>query len=291
MNKHLEQVTSSSAPPVRCAPTHPACPQAPRAGRSAARGASRSRRTRTRRACRRTEVPSAPSPPRLRGARRRRGPPPATARRPALVRRRRHTFTGVKENEQLVAARRTYATTRTQSSAPARAASPCTPASPPGSSGAPRASRRRRASGDPGRAPALPDAEPLREHRAERLDLHLAEPGQRGDARAEVVPVARVSPDPARRPRRSRRQRARRAPARAAPCCRGNGIGGALPERGVLLGGISARDLRGLEHPEPLRISSGPRNAVGTAPAGRARSRSAARADPRRSADSPRRFP
>ena len=39
------------------------------------------------------------------------------------------------------------------------------------------------------------DAEPLREHRAQRLDLHLAEARERGQVRAQLIRVGGVGPD------------------------------------------------------------------------------------------------
>ncbi len=93
------------------------------------------------------------------------------------------------------------------------------------------------------------DVEALREHRAERLDLHLAEAGQRADALAEVLAVGGLRPD-ARRVAavvlddgrgelvHARRHRAGEAVDR-----------GLLPEERLEVG---LRDLLRIERPEPL---------------------------------------
>ena len=65
------------------------------------------------------------------------------------------------------------------------------------------------------------DAEPLGQHRAERLDLHLAEARQRREVRAQRGGVGRVGPDALGVAVVARRGRARRGRARASPSSRG----------------------------------------------------------------------
>ena len=79
---------------------------------------------------------------------------------------------------------------------PARASRLCARACPPGTPRAPAQSRRRRASGTPGASgSAIATPKRLARIAAERLDLHLAEAGQRRQVGASSAAVGRVAPD------------------------------------------------------------------------------------------------
>ena len=73
---------------------------------------------------------------------------------------------------------------------------PCTRASAPGRPRAPRASPRPRASGGTGRAPAAERRQSASRAPSRGFHLHLAEPGQPGDAAARGRRRRRLRPDP-----------------------------------------------------------------------------------------------
>ena len=106
------------------------------------------------------------------------------------------------------------------------------------------------------------DAEALREHGAERLDLHLAEAGQRADALAQVVAVGRLRPDARRVAAVVLGDGRGELAARASPSSPGSG--GSRASRGTAARGRPSRRSPGSSVPSRCFSRSGPRNACCT---------------------------